>query len=420
MTGKYLFVLLAAFGLFGSPCLRRLEAQQQTGIDWLKLVDHEAGRPNYLAGLEPALPDAIALPPPPLGEPPAIVRALYGNAWVFGSSRFYDLVRLADTTEINALVLDVKDDTGYLTYRSSVPTAVAIGANTRIRARDVRERLALLNEKGIHAIARIVVAKDPLLARMKPEWAIHDTRGGLWHDRQGNAWVDAFQDSVWTYAADLAAEAVLMGFSEVQFDYVRFPDEPQSLLARAVYPARPVGETQRQAVRRQLTLLRGRIKPLGVPFTIDIFGLATSATTDMGIGQYWEDLVVQADVVLPMVYPSHYQRGAYGFARPNFEPYAVVKRALEYGIRRSATIPGAAKIRPFLQSFTLGRPRYTAHEVRAQIQAAEDLGIQDWVLWNARGVYPPGALRSTAEYSARAGTAADAAGAGEVAGSTGP
>jgi hypothetical protein len=359
----------------------------------LRLVDHGAGRPNYLAGLEPALPDAIALPPPPLGEPPAVVRALYANAWVFGSSRFYDLVRLADTTEVNALVIDVKDDTGFLTYRSTVPTAIAIGANTRIRANDVRERLALLNAKGIHPIARIVVAKDPLLAKNKPEWAIHDTRGGLWHDRQGNAWVDAFQDSVWTYAADLAAEAVLMGFAEVQFDYVRFPDEPQTLLARAIYRGRHGEESQRQGVRRHLTLLRDRIKPLGVPFTIDVFGLTTSATTDMGIGQLWEDLVHEADVVLPMVYPSHYQHGAYGFARPNFEPYAVVKKALEYGIRRSAGIPGAAKIRPFLQSFTLGRPRYTADEVRAQIRAAEDLGIQDWVLWNARGVYPAGAFR---------------------------
>jgi hypothetical protein len=328
-----------------------------------------------------------------MGEPPAVVRALYANAWVFGSARFYDLVRLADTTEVNALVLDVKDDTGFLTYRSTVPTAIAIGANNRPRANDVRERLALLTAKGIHPIARIVVAKDPLLAKNKPEWAIHDARGGLWHDRQGNAWVDAFQDSVWTYAADLAAEAVLMGFAEVQFDYVRFPDEPQALLARAVYLGRRGDESQRQGVRRHLALLRDRIKPLGVPFTLDVFGLTTSATTDMGIGQLWEDLVHAADVVLPMVYPSHYQHGAYGFPRPNFEPYAIVKRALEYGVRRSAVIPGAAKIRPYLQSFTLGRPRYTADEVRAQIRAAEDLGIQDWVLWNARGVYPPGAFR---------------------------
>lgn len=375
-------------------------AQAPGSFDWRQLVDHENGRPNYLSGLDGALPDAIALPPPPLGVAPAFVRAVYGNGWVFGSMRFYDLVRLADTTEVNSLVLDVKDDTGYLTYRSTVPTAIAIGANTRIRAPDARDRLATLNAKGIHPIARIVVAKDPLLAKMKPEWAIHDDRGGLWHDRQGNAWVDAYSDSIWAYAADLAAKAVLMGFAEVQFDYVRFPDEPQTLLAHAVFPGRRGTETQRQAVHRHIAYLKDRIKPLGVPFTIDIFGLTTSATTDMGIGQYWEDLVTEADVVLPMVYPSHYQRGAYGFARPNFEPYAVVKRALEYGIRRSAALPRAAKIRPFLQSFTLGRPRYTANEVREQIRAAEDLGIQDWVMWNARGVYPAGAFRPMTKSSA--------------------
>jgi len=404
------FLLLLSLGV--SARVPDLRAQSRDSTDWYGLLRHEGRRPDYLAGLEAAPLDAIPLPPPPLGEVPAVVHALYANAWVFGSPRFYDLVRLADTTEINALVIDVKDDTGYLTYRSAVPIAAAIGANRRIRASDVRERLALLASRGIHPIARIVVAKDPLLADGRPDWAIHDTRGGLWRDRQGNAWVDGYQDSVWAYAADLAAEAVLVGFAEVQFDYVRFPDEPEWLLSRAIYPARPEGESQRQAVRRHLALLRNRVSPLGVPFTVDVFGLTTSATTDMGIGQYWEDLVHVADVVLPMVYPSHYQRGAYGFLHPNSEPYAVVRKALEYGIERSAAVPGAAKIRPYLQAFTLGRPRYTADEVRAQIRAVEDLGIQDWVLWNARGVYPAGALRARARgYSVSAATPAGSEGA---------
>jgi len=389
----------------------RASAQEPVAIDWLSLIGHDPNRPAYFAGLEPLSPPAISLPPPPLGQPPAVVRALYGNGWVFGSARFYDLVRLADSTEINALVLDIKDDTGFLTYRSAVPTAIEIGANSRLRVGDVRERLAVLSERGIHPIARIVVAKDPLLARMKPQWAIHDARGGLWHDRQGNAWVDAYQDSVWSYAADLAAEAVLMGFGEVQFDYVRFPDEPLSLLSRAVYLAKPGDESERQSIKRHLALMRSRIKPLGVPFTIDVFGLTTSATSDMGIGQFWEDLVEEADVVLPMVYPSHYQHGAYGFPRPNFEPYSVVKRALEFAIRRSAAVHGSAKIRPYLQSFTLGRPRYTAEEVRAQIRAAEDLGIDEWVLWNARGVYPAAALRSTSgQFSTGDGPSTEGAG----------
>ena len=116
----------------------------------------------------------------------------------------------------------------------------------------------------------------------------------------------------------------------------------------------------------------------------------------MGIGQHWEDLVQLADVVLPMVYPSHYRRGSFGFSHPNAEPYAIVRKALEDGIRRNSVARGRARIRPYLQSFTLGKPRYTPVEVRAQIQATEDLGLTDWVLWNARGVYPAAALRPKA------------------------
>ncbi|MCZ6916120.1 MAG: GTP-binding protein [Gemmatimonadetes bacterium] len=340
----------------------------------------------------PAALQPIRLPAPPPGEAPPVVRGLYINAWIFGSQRFYNIVRLADTTEVNALVIDVKDDTGYLTYRSSVPTAIEIGANGLVRAPDVRERLAFLRNRGIHPIARIVVAKDALLAKAKPEWAVHDTAGGLWEDRMGDHWVDAYRDSVWLYAADIAEEAVLMGFAEVQFDYVRFPDEPAELLDRAIFPARREGQSRRDGVRTNLRMIRDRIAPMGVPFTVDIFGLTTSAKSDMGIGQYWEDIAGIADVVLPMVYPSHYSRGAYGYARPNHEPYNIVRRALEDGLKRSANIAHAARIRPFLQSFSIRRVRYTAVEIRAQMEAVYDLGLTDWVLWNASGRYPPDAF----------------------------
>ncbi len=198
---------------------------------------------------------------------------------------------------------------------------------------------------------------------------------------------------MWIYAAQVAAEAVLMGFREIQFDYVRFPDEPAHRMQRAVFTARRPGDTQRAAIRRHVAMLKQRVGALGVPFTLDVFGLTTSAEGGMGIGQYWDDLAQLADVLLPMVYPSHYPRGAYGIPYPNAEPYAVVRRALEDGLRRNSQLTGAARIRPYLQAFTLRRPRYSAAEVRAQIQAVEDLGLTGWVLWNARGVYPAAALR---------------------------
>lgn len=363
-------------------------------LDWTSLAVHETTPPDYVGELLPALPrPPLDLPPPPVGQPPAIVRGLYLNAWVFSSARFEDLLRLADSTEINTFVIDVKDDTGFLTYRSSVPTAVEIGANDRVRSSDTRRRLAQLQARGIHPVARIVVAKDPLLARRKPNWAIHDTRGGLWHDRLGAAWVDAYQDSVWIYAGDLAREAVVLGFAEIQFDYLRFPDEPRWLLDRAVFPGKRPGESQRAAVRRNVALMRQRTADLGVPFTLDLFGLTTSADGDLGIGQTWDDLAPLADVVLPMVYPSHYRRGAFGIEHPNAAPYATVRRALEDGLRRNARLVNPPTIRPYLQAFSIFRVRYTPEEIRAQIRAAEELGLTDWVLWNARGVYPPAALR---------------------------
>jgi len=344
-------------------------------------------RPVDLRYVQPALPQLL--------PSRANVKALYVNAWAFGSPRLWQLLRLADETEINAFVVDVKDDTGCLLYPSAVPTAQQIGANRCARARDARARLDTLLVHGIYPIARIVVAKDPLLAEHRPQWSVHLEDGELWRDRIGSAWVDAYNDSVWIYAAQLAEEAVRMGFDEVQFDYVRFPDEPREVMATAVFPARRHAETQHAAVRASVAMLAQRLEPLGVPVTFDIFGLTASATGDLGIGQVWEDFISVADVVLPMVYPSHYNRGAYGYERPNANPYAIVKRALREALERSRPHARSAAIRPYLQAFTLGRrlPRYTPHEIREQIRAAEELGITSWVLWNPRSVYQRDALR---------------------------
>src|SRR6266536_2231301 len=350
----------------------------------------------------------------------ANIKGLYVNAWAFGSKKLWQLVRLADETEINAFVIDVKDDTGCLLYPSAVPTALEIGANKCVRAKDAQARLDTLKVHGIYAIARIVVAKDPLLAERKPAWSVKERdTGGLWRDRINIAWVDAYNDSVWIYSAELAREAVRLGFQEVQFDYVRFPDEPRERMATAVFPSHRPGETQREAVRAHVALLKDRLRPLGVPVTFDIFGLTASVTTgDLGIGQVWEDFVRVADVVLPMVYPSHYYRGAFGYAWPNGQPYRIVRSALTEALKRSEPLPGSAEIRPFLQAFTLGRrlPRYTPFEIREQIRAVEDLGITSWVLWNPRSVYQREALRPKPGVPARAsreGTSPAAAGAPE-------
>jgi hypothetical protein len=325
---------------------------------------------------------------------PSTVKALYVNAWAFSGNRLWQIVRMIDGTEINSLVIDVKDDTGCLLYHSQVETARLIGADACTRVKDVRARLDTLHAHGIYAIARIVVAKDRLLAEGKTAWSVKSTEGGLWRDRIGMAWVDAYNDSVWVYSGQLAREAVSLGFGEVQFDYVRFPDEPKARMESAIFSARLNGETQRAAVRRHIKLLADYVRPLGVPITFDVFGLTASVTTgDLGIGQVWEDFSDVADVLLPMVYPSHYKGGSFGFRSPNANPYGVVRYALSDALSRSRA-PNTAEIRPYLQAFTLGRrlPRYTPVEIRDQIRAAKDVGIESWVLWNPRSVYQRASL----------------------------
>lgn len=339
--------------------------------------------------------DSIRQPRAPLVERPAAVRGLYVNRWAALGQKMWQLINVARTTEVNALVIDVKDDRGFVLYRSRVALAQQIGADTNMpmRADRLRAILDTMRAHGIYPIARIVVAKDPLLAERRLEWAIK--RGSdptqPWLDRSKKPWLDPHQSGVWDYAAALAEEAVDLGFSEIQLDYVRFPDDKR-LVAEAVFPLAQ-GRLRAQVIREQLTTLRARLAPLRVPVTIDVFGLTTSDTTDMGIGQRWEMFIDRADAVLPMTYPSHYAPGSYGFKKPNAQPYEVLAHALRDARRRSAGITGAARIVPWYQDFTLGSPRYGETQVRAQIRAGYDNGFHEWMLWNPGSKYTIAALR---------------------------
>ena len=370
------------------------------------------------AALLDTLPsDSLARPRVPLVPTPDTLRGLYVNRWAAIGQKIHKLIDVAKRTEVNALVIDVKDDRGYLLYPSRVPLAGEIGADAQnsdimpMSHKRLRALLDTMRAHDIYPIARIVVVKDPMLAGKKPEWAIpRKSDGTPWLDRQGKPWLDPHQKGVWDYAVDLAIEAVDLGFSEVQFDYVRFPDE-QRLVREAAFPL-AAGRFRADVIRGQLAAARERLAPLGVPMTIDVFGLTTSDTTDMGIGQRWEAFIDQADVVLPMTYPSHYAPGSYGIAKPNANPYAVIDAALKDAKRRSEGIEGAAKVVPWYQDFTLGAPRYGVAQVRAQMQAGVDNGVPDWILWNPSSNYTVAALRDDKKAGDRApadSTAADVA-----------
>jgi hypothetical protein len=333
----------------------------------------------------PAITDGV-----PRVAKPAQVRGIYLNAWAAGSpNRLGQLIDLANRTEINTFVIDVKEG-GEISYRSQVPLARDIGAD-QPHIRDIRGVLQRLRDNGIYPIARIVVFRDEVLARARPDWAVRHVDGGEWIDSYGHYWVDSFNRNVWDYNIAIAREALELGFSEVQWDYVRFPDVPRALMRTADFRARD-GRTMAEGIREFLRYSRDELRPWGVPVTADVFGLTVSARDDMGIGQQWEMMLDATDVLLPMVYPSHFARGSYGIAEPNARPFEVIRTSMQHAVRRTAGVANAATIRPWLQDFTLGAPRYGPEHVRAQIDAVYEAGLEEWVLWNPGSRYTEAAL----------------------------
>lgn len=323
---------------------------------------------------------------------PESIRGIYLNAWASGSSRrSRELIELARRTEVNTFVIDVKDASGFVSYRTSVELAKEIGADQEIRIPNVHRLLDSLSAAGIWPIARIVVFKDPILAAARTDMAIQDSLGATWVDGRGDVWVNPWDRRVWDYHVELAREAVALGFREIQWDYIRFPDRPASELSQAVFPGSE-GRTRSQAVREFLRYTRDQLDDLDVPLTGDVFGVTTTFRNDTGIGQVWEEFVDLLDASLPMVYPSHYWEGSFGFTEPNAHPYEVIHAALTSAVDRSALVSGAGRVIPWLQDFTLGEPSYGVPEVRAQIEAVYDAGLSEWILWNASSRYTEGAL----------------------------
>jgi len=323
---------------------------------------------------------------------PTHIRGLYMNAWAAGSNRrMTEMLEVAAATEVNALVIDIKDATGFISHDTNLELARDIGADGEIRIRDLPALLDRLEEAGIYPIARIVVVKDPILAAARPQTAVQDTAGGVWIDSKEIIWQNLFNEELWAYNVALAREVAEMGFPEVQWDYIRFPDAPVSDMERAVF----VGGEDRlrvDAVRGFLSYAREELADLPVRSTADVFGVTTSFRRDIGIGQLWETFIDVVDVALPMVYPSHYWEGSFGYTEPNAYPYEIVYAALRDALRRSGVVDGAGLTRPWLQDFSLGQPAYGAAEVRAQIQATYDVGIQEWILWNPSTRYSVAAL----------------------------
>ena len=317
-----------------------------------------------------------------------VVRALYVNRFAAQSSKkMARLIQIADETEINGLVIDMKDEFG-LNFKSANPEWQK-NAGTSGTVRNLPALLDTLRAHNILPIARMVVFKDSVAARLNPEHTIRKQDGSVWRDKKGLAWVNPYDRKIWAYNMGLAEELAKMGFGEIQFDYIRFP-EPYPSLPPQVFPGNK-GESKPDALAAFLKEANARLDKLGVRTTADIFGLVTTVGGPLEIGQWWERVSPNVDVVLPMVYPSHYPRGDLGLKVPNAEPYKVLHISLSRAKQRDAKL-GITKgehVRPWLQAFTLGKPPYGPAELDAQKKGAYDAGYDGWVLWSPGSKYEP-------------------------------
>lgn len=321
-------------------------------------------------------------------RPKAVYLSVYGIA----SRTLLDAaLALPARTAINAVVIDVKGDRGMTPYRSHAREGIGAQAYVPANAPRVKNLPALvksLHDRGLYLIARIVVFKDDPLARAHPEWAVRDAEGNVWRDREQLRWIDPTISAAWAHNLDVAEEAARMGFDEIQFDYLRFPDTPGLQFHETNTAEHRVG-----AITGFLSAARERLLRYNVYLSVDIFGYVCWNLNDTAIGQQLETLGEQVDYIAPMLYPSGFTWGLPGYDPPTQYPGEIVSRSLAQAMRRTG-LPGV-RFRPWLQAFrdyAFDRRNFGAAEIRAQIEAADAAGTDGWMLWNPRNRYEPTTL----------------------------
>jgi hypothetical protein len=322
---------------------------------------------------------------------PFEARALYAPSAIFEApGRLDAMLALLDRTEANALVIDVKETDGRLFHATDLPEAVEVGAVREAPIFDLEELLPMLRERGIYTIARMVVMKDNTMAAARPELAVMNTATGEpWRDNIGGAWLDPSAPGVAEYIASIAGDLAAKGFDEVQLDYIRFFSDGPYAVADTNLPN--TQSFRLPAIQRVLRVVSEELDATRTFLGADVFPISFIVPDDQGIGQRPEVIMPYVDYFCPMVYPSHYGPGVFGFDVPNNFPYEVVDRTLEIMNRQAEGLP--VVIRPWIQDFGYGSfPPYSADQVRAQMTAAAERDAGGWMLWNARATFTEAAL----------------------------
>lgn len=380
-------------------------------------------------------------PIPQYVHTPDSVKAIYMTQCVVGTPSFRaDLVQLIDETELNAVIIDIKDYTGKIAFDTDHPD-LADSVSDQCGARDMKSFVELLHSKGVYVMGRITVFQDPYYSAKHPDLAVKfaSPAGAVWKDNKGLSFIDVGAKPYWDYIITLSQETHKLGFDEINYDYIRYPSDGP--MKNIVFDW--AGNKEKQVMLEEFfAYLNKEMKdpqnyPQGVnppAISADLFGMVTTNYDDLNIGQVLERALPYFDYVAPMVYPSHYPKGFNGWSNPNTVPYELIKFVLASAVRRTIAsesqietlgskaimetveVPPTSsttatttkevfsgkytkvvydkdKIRPWIQDFDYGGD-YDVAEVRAQIQATYDVGLDSWMLWAPSNRYTRGALKN--------------------------
>lgn len=335
------------------------------------------------------------------------VKGIFVTGAMAGTDNMENLIDLVDRTELNAMVIDIKNDEGRVTYDMEVSSVQEAGSCRRY-IQDMEILVKKCKEKDIYLIARIVAFKDPYMEQAKPEWCVHNEDGNLFRDKDGMTWLDPHNKQVWEYLLDIAEGALEIGFDEIQFDYMRFSTDPA--MENVDFVQTEQEGDRRRVITEFVKTASSKIHELGGAVSADVYGVVIDSEEDQKIvGQDYVELSRYLDYICPMVYPSHYGTYNYNIPIPDAEPYRLVLTAMqasrkvlagiekeeEYSPEELAALEPMngikAQVRPWLQDFTAtwvkGHISYGADEIRAQIQGVYDAGYEEWILWNATNRY---------------------------------
>lgn len=342
-------------------------------------------------------------------------KAVYLTGWSAGtkSKRESTITNLKENG-FNAVVIDIKDEAGRLSYSSKVQTAIDIKASQGMIS-NIENVIKEFHDNDIYVIGRIVTFKDPLYAKNNTANAYHYADGSVWKDYSGNNWPNPYNRDSWEYPIALAKEAATLGFDEIQFDYVRFPSS-EGKVKQISFGFDSDTKSKADTINSFLEKVMAELKEYNVVVSVDVFGITTKKKGDFeNIGQDFAKIAQIVDVICPMVYPSHYAYNEYKIAKPDTNPYGIIYGALKDAktrISELGEVEKVAVIRPYLQDFTaswLGKGNYITYgtkQVKDQIQACFDLRIDEFTLWDPSNKYCYDALgqaswMSEEEYQAK-------------------